>query len=403
MHHKRFGGGPQEEIRRMTMGAIDVEYYHRRALAERSETLRAFFSGIVRASLRAWAWIQNKVEEHNARQQLSALTEHELKDIGLARSDFHAIVSGAYATDRTRCVRSRDRLGNLPMSRAVCWLNGNLMPVAEARIPVLDHGLLYGDGVFEGIRFYRGRAFRLAQHLNRLYRSASAIRLAIPHDSATLTVAVHDTITAFGAPEGYLRLVVTRGAGKLGIDPASCKQPNVFIIADELSMTSERMRSEGARIMVAATRRIAPDALDPRIKSLNYLNHILARMEATHAGADEAVLLNAQGHVAEGTADNVFVVRNGTLLTPPVSDGALEGITRAVIIDLAEVIGLPWAERSLAPYDLHTAEECFLTGTGAELIPVCNVDGRSLGSCPGPIFLRLQTAFRELIAREVAA
>lgn len=282
----------------------------------------------------------------------------------------------------------------------MCWLNGRIMPAQEARVPVLDHGLLYGDGVFEGIRFYHGRAFRLAQHLNRLYRSASAIRLTIPQNDMTLAVAVNDTIMAFSAPAGYLRLVVTRGEGKLGIDPTSCTQPNVFIIADELSMTNERLRSEGARVIVAATRRIAPDAIDPRIKSLNYLNHILARMEATHAGADEAILLNAQGHIAEGTADNVFVLRNGILLTPPVADGALEGITRAVILELASKHGIPWAERSLGTYDLYTAEECFLTGTGAELIPVCKVDDRSLGGCPGPVFHQLQTAFRELVERE---
>lgn len=286
------------------------------------------------------------------------------------------------------------------MSHAICWLNGEILPVREARIPVLDHGLLYGDGVFEGIRFYHGRAFRLAQHLKRLYRSAAAIRLAIPHDDATLTQAVNDVIAAFGAPAGYLRLVVTRGVGKLGIDPASCAQPNVFIIADELSMANERMRNEGANVIVAATRRIASDALDPRIKSLNYLNHILARMEATQAGADEAILLNAQGHVAEGTADNVFVVREGALLTPPVSDGALEGITRGVVLEIAHDNNIPWAECSLGTYDLHTADECFLTGTGAELIPVGKVDGRAMGSCPGPVFSRLQSAFRELITRE---
>ncbi len=286
------------------------------------------------------------------------------------------------------------------MSNAMCWLNGELMPAKEARVPIRDHGLLYGDGVFEGVRFYHGRAFRLARHLNRLYRSASAIRLTIPQDDATLATAVRDTMAAFGAPAGYLRLVVTRGEGKLGIDPTSCTKPNVFIIADELSMISERMRSEGARVVVAATRRIASDALDPRIKSLNYLNHILARIEATHAGADEAILLNAQGHVAEGTADNVFVVRDGTLLTPPVSDGALEGITRAVVLELADENDIPWAERSLGPYDLYTAGECFLTGTGAELVPVREVDGRLLGTCPGPIFLQLQTAFRELIERD---
>lgn len=286
------------------------------------------------------------------------------------------------------------------MTEAVCWINGDLMPAVEARAPVLDHGLLYGDGVFEGIRFYHGRAFRLSRHLDRLYRSAAAIRLTVPHSSGALDMAVHDTISAFGKGDGYLRLVVTRGVGKLGLDPASCPHPNVFIIADELAMVSEAVRREGARVIIAATRRLGPDGLDPRIKSLNYLNHILARMEATNAGADEAILLNASGGVAEGTADNVFIVRHGKLFTPPPSDGALEGITREIILELAQEIGIGFIETTLGPYDLYTTDECFLTGTGAELIPVREVDGRPLGVCPGPVFFTLQTAFQKLIERE---
>jgi branched-chain amino acid aminotransferase len=292
------------------------------------------------------------------------------------------------------------------------------MPAHAARVPVLDHGLLCGDGVFEGIRFYHGRAYRLDAHLARLYRSARAIRLTIPLDGPTLTTAVHDTIAAFGVRDGYLRLVVTRGAGKLGIDPSSCVRPNVMIIADELTMMSEHVRRNGARVIVAATRRLGPDGLDPRIKSLNYLNHILARLEAGNAGAetatapslargprldpiaDEAILLNGAGHVAEGTADNVFVVSDGALLTPPASDGALEGITCAVVLELADELGIAAHVRSLGPYDLYTADECFLTGTGAELIPVCEIDGRALGGCPGPIYQRIAAAFRALVERE---
>ena len=289
------------------------------------------------------------------------------------------------------------------MSEAVCWLNGALMSAHAARVPVLDHGLLYGDGVFEGIRFYRGKPFRLDAHLDRLHRSASAMRLTLPYDRETFAAAVAATIAAYGRPDGYLRLVVTRGAGRLGLDPASCRQPNVIIIADELALVSESVRARGARVVIASTRRIAPDALDPRIKSLNYLNHILARIEATNAGADEAILLNARGHVAEGTADNVFAVRDGVLLTPPVTDGALAGITRAAVIELAETSGIPWAERSLGAFDLYTAEECFLTGTGAELIPVREVDGRALGTCPGPVFRRLLAAFHGLVERESPA
>jgi branched-chain amino acid aminotransferase len=284
------------------------------------------------------------------------------------------------------------------MTSAMCWLNGELTPAHAARVPVLDHGLLYGDGVVEGIRFYRGRAFRLDAHLARLQRSARAIRLNLPLDASALATAIGDTIAAFGAPDGYLRLVVTRGAGRLGIDPSSCAQPNVFIIADELTMASERMRREGARVIVAATRRLGPDGLDPRVKSLNYLNHILARLEAVNAGADEAILLNGAGHVAEGTADNVFIVRDGVLLTPPTCDGALEGITREVVLELARDLDIAARERSLGPYDLYTADECFLTGTGAELIPVREVDGRALR--PGPVYRQLATAYLSLIERE---
>jgi branched-chain amino acid aminotransferase len=286
------------------------------------------------------------------------------------------------------------------MSEPVCWLNGELMSATAARISVLDHGLLYGDGVFEGIRFYRGRAFRLAAHLDRLQRSAAALRLAIPLARETLIHAVDATIEAYGAPEGYLRLVVTRGAGRLGLDPANCTVPNVFIIADALAMVSESVRRQGARVIIASTRRIGADALDPRIKSLNYLNHILARMEASNAGADEAILLNARGHVAEGSADNVFIVRGGKLLTPPVTDGALEGITRATALELAAGLGIPAAETSLAPFDLYNADECFLTGTGAEFIPVADVDGRRTRFAPGPLFRRIEAAFRDLVRRE---
>ncbi|MBI3545750.1 MAG: branched-chain-amino-acid transaminase [Gammaproteobacteria bacterium] len=289
------------------------------------------------------------------------------------------------------------------MTEAICWFNGEMMPASAARVSVLDHGLLYGDGVFEGIRFYNGRALRLSRHIDRLFRSAAAIRLAAPYDAGALDMAVHDTISAYGQDRGYLRLVVTRGVGKLGLDPSACQRPNVFIIADQLAMMSETVRHAGARTIIAATRRLGADGLDPRIKSLNYLNHILARMEAGNAGADEAILLNAVGHVAEGTADNIFIVRHGKLLTPPCCDGALEGITREIIFELAQELGIDCTETTLGPYDLYTADECFLTGTGAELVPVREVDGRPLGSCPGRIFFMLQTAFQKLIERETMA
>jgi len=292
---------------------------------------------------------------------------------------------------------------NKGVSESLCWLNGEIMPTAQACIPVSDHGLLYGDGVFEGIRFYQGRAFRLPEHLHRLRDSAAAIGLPLPLDQGALETAVADLIAVFGAPEGYLRLVVTRGMGAMGIDPSSCKRGNVFIIATQMELVDAEKRRQGIRVIIAATRRLPVDGLDPRIKSLNYLNHILARMEAANAGAQEAILLNARGHVCEGSADNVFIVREGVLLTPPVSDGALDGITRRVVIELAVQAGIACREATLAPYDLYTADECLLTGTGAELIPVCNIDGRALRQCPGSVYLDLQAQFQALIQRETAA
>lgn len=285
----------------------------------------------------------------------------------------------------------------------VCWMNGKLVAAEQASVSVFDHGLLYGDGVFEGIRFYRGRAFRLQAHLERLLLSARAIALSIPYSLAELTQAVHDTILASPTSDGYLRLVVTRGPGPLGVDPSHCNTPAVFIIAASLQLVSARVREVGAKVIIAATRRLGPDGLDPRIKSLNYLNHVLARMEATCAGADEAILLNAAGRVAEGSADNIFIVRRGELFTPPVIEGALDGITRQVVLELAQKLGLPHQEVPLAPYDLFTADECFLTGTGAELIPVAEVNGRPVGSCPGPVYQQLATAFRQLVESEDGA
>jgi len=279
-------------------------------------------------------------------------------------------------------------------TQPLCWINGELLPAAAATISVLDHGLLYGDGVFEGIRFYRGRAFRLADHLRRLADSAAAICLQIPYQTDRLAQAVDEVIEAYGQPDGYLRLLVTRGEGALGLDPASCGRPNVVLIADRLTLVDPQRLQAGARVNIASTRRLPSDGLDPRIKSLNYLNQILARMEATRAGADEAILLNHQGRVAEGTADNLFLVRDGCLLTPPTIDGALAGITRQVIMELADVCGIECQEQSLTPYDLYTADELFLTGTGAELIPVAEVDGRPVKATNGVIFQRLSKAFQ---------
>lgn len=279
----------------------------------------------------------------------------------------------------------------------VFWLNGRLVPAAQATVSVMDHGLLYGDGVFEGIRFYSGRAFRLAQHIERLILSARAIALTLPYDAQTLAAAVNETIAAFGEADGYIRLVATRGVGPMGLDPRGCRAPTVFIVADRLRLVDERTRERGARVIIAATRRLPPDGLDPRIKSLNYLNHVLARMEANRAGADEAILLNSAGRVAEGTADNLFIVRAGELQTPPPVEGALAGITREAVLALARDCGIPAREVPLAPYDLYTADECFLTGTAAELIPVAEVDGRAMTACPGPVFKRLRDRFCEVV------
>ena len=279
----------------------------------------------------------------------------------------------------------------------LCWLDGAIVPAAAAKISVLDHGLLYGDGVFEGIRFYRRRPFRLEQHLQRLWLSARATLLTIPLNQAELTAAIEQLVAAFDADDGYLRLVVTRGVGPLGLDPRPCTQPTVFIIADRTALVDPAARVRGARLVIAATRRLGPDGLDPRIKSLNYLNHVLARIEAAQAGADEAVLLNAAGRVAEGSVENIFMVRAGRLLTPPTTEGALAGVTRELVLELAAQLDVPALEQPLTPYDLFTADECFLSGTGAELVPVREVDGRPLAACPGPVFLRIDSAFQAAI------
>jgi len=284
-------------------------------------------------------------------------------------------------------------------THSLTWLNGQLLPTNQACIPVNDHGLLYGDGVFEGIRFYRRRAFRLQRHLQRLALSARAIALEIPYSTEELEAVIERLIEAFADDDGYIRLMVTRGAGPLGLNPKSCSQPNVIAIADQLTMI-ELGQQVGARLIVSSVRRLPADGLDPRIKSLNYLNHILAKIEANHAGADEAILLNAQGRVAEGTADNVFIVRDGCLLTPPCSEGALEGITRELVLQLARDNGIETREQPLGVYDLYAADECFLTGTGAELITVTSIDCRALPSCPGPVFQSLQQAFRRTIDHE---
>jgi len=283
------------------------------------------------------------------------------------------------------------------MGFSAIWMNGRLVDPAEARVSIFDHGLLYGDGVFEGLRFYGGRIFRLVPHLERLERSAASIELAIPHSRDELRAALGAVVARAGVPDGYVRLVVTRGEGDLGLDPRSCKRPTTFLAAAPLRVFPD---GGGVAVVVASTRQAGPDVVDPRIKSLNYLNRLLARLEAIRAGADEAIMLNARGLIAEGTTDNVFLARDGALLSPPACDGALEGITRGVVFDLARELGIPVREESLGTYDLRVADEVILVGTGAGLVPVRSVDGRELASCPGPLFRRLEPAFEELVRRE---
>jgi branched-chain amino acid aminotransferase len=280
-------------------------------------------------------------------------------------------------------------------------IDGTLVPRAEARISVFDHGLLYGDGVFEGIRIYDRRIFRLDAHLARLEASAHAIGLALPIDRAALATAVVDTVRANRQADGYIRLVVTRGEGPLGLDPTTCARPCVIIIVAALAVYPAEHYASGIRVVTAATRQVPAASVDPRIKSLNYLKNVLARLEAHEAGAAEALMLNPEGFVAECTADNVFAVHGRRVLTPPATDGALDGITAGVIRELATADGLAWEERRLARYDLFVADECFLTGTGAEIIPVVTLDGRRIGGgTPGPITARLRSKFHELAASE---
>lgn len=274
------------------------------------------------------------------------------------------------------------------------YLDGEFVEQDQAKVSVFDHGLLYGDGVFEGIRLYAGNLFRLDQHLDRLERSAKAILLAMPLSRADLARAVAETCRVNGLKDAYIRLVLTRGPGDLGLAPWSCSKPTCFIIASKIALYPPEHYVKGLAIVTVPTRRIGPAALPPTVKSLNYLNNILAKIEAKQYGALEAIMLNDQGYVAECTADNVFIVQKGVLLTPSASQGALEGITRGAILDLAAELGVPARESNLTRHDIWSAEECFLTGTGAEVIPVVRLDGREIGrGQPGPVTRRLAEAF----------
>ena len=277
------------------------------------------------------------------------------------------------------------------------WLDGELVDESAAKISVFDHGLLYGDGVFEGIRFYNRRVFRLEEHIRRLFDSARAIVLEIPWTQEEVCRYVVETVAANGLDDGYIRLVVTRGSGGLGLNPDLCKRASMFIIASTISLYPKEHYENGLAVITCATRRPAPAALMPQVKSLNYLNNVMAKVEAIQAGALEAVMLNEQGYVAECTGDNIFIIRDGVLHTPQVNDGALDGITRRVILELASQLGVPIVERQLTRYDIFVADECFLTGTAAEVIPVVELDRRKIGEGkPGPVTRRFIAAFKEL-------
>lgn len=279
------------------------------------------------------------------------------------------------------------------------YLDGQFYSKEDAKISVFDHGLLYGDGVFEGIRFYHGKVFRLEEHIARLYDSARAICLKVPLERAEMTEAVLETIRQNELQDGYVRLVVTRGSGDLGLNPNLCPKATVFIIASKITLYPEEMYRNGLVVVTCATRRIPHGALSPMVKSLNYLNNVLAKIESQQAGAGEGLMLNEQGFVAECTGDNIFIVKNGKISTPPISSGALAGITREVVFEMAAEEGLTISEPNMTRYDIYTADECFLTGTAAEVIPAVKLDNRPIGDgTPGPITRKLIERFHQLTA-----
>lgn len=287
------------------------------------------------------------------------------------------------------------------MKEQLIFVNGQFVGKKDAVISVYDHGFLYGDGVFEGIRMYDGNVFRLEEHVDRLYDSAKSIMLAIPYSKEELSDFVVETLKVNDLLNAYIRVVVSRGVGNLGLDPSSCSQPQVIIIAEELTLFPKELYETGIDIVSVATRRNRSDVLSPKVKSLNYLNNILVRIEANLAGVSEALMLNDQGYVAEGSADNVFIVKNGEILTPPGYVGALEGITRSVIMEIAHNLGFVMKEQIFTRHDVYVADEVFLTGTAAEVIAVVKVDGRTIGNGkPGYYTNRLLVEFRKTVTED---
>ena len=279
------------------------------------------------------------------------------------------------------------------------YIDGEFYDKENAKISVFDHGLLYGDGVFEGIRFYNGRVFRLEEHIERLFDSARAIALNIGLEKSAVIEATLETIRQNKLQDGYIRLVVTRGVGDLGLNPMLCPKASMIIIASKITLYSAEKYENGLEVVTCATRRIPHGALSPMVKSLNYLNNVMAKIEAQNAGAGEGLMLNEQGFVSECTGDNIFIIKNGVIFTPPIAAGALAGVTRSVVFDLAAEFGIPIREPMMTRYDIFTADECFLTGTAAEVIPAVKLDTRLIGDGkPGPITQRLIGRFRELTA-----
>ena len=276
------------------------------------------------------------------------------------------------------------------------YIDGKFLPKAEAKVSVFDHGLLYGDGVFEGIRSYNSRVFKLDDHLERLYDSAKSIMLQIPISIETMKETVLETLRRNNLTEAYIRLIVTRGVGDLGLDPDKCPKPSIIIIADKISLYPQKFYEEGLEIVTVSVRRNYAEAINPRIKSLNYLNNILAKIEGKQSGAVEVLMLNAEGYVVECSGDNIFWIKNDVLVTPPVHIGILEGVTRNSVIDLARDAGMTVEERVFTRHDLYIADECFLTGTAAEVIPVVKIDQRPIGDGqPGKVTEKLIAAFRQ--------
>ena len=277
------------------------------------------------------------------------------------------------------------------------YIDGKYFDERNAKVSVFDHGLLYGDGIFEGIRAYNGRVFKLKEHIDRLYASAKSILLTIPITHQQMMKAVVETCRQNKLRDGYIRLLVTRGVGTLGLNPNRCKNSSVIIIAGKIQLYPQELYQKGMEIITVPTVRNLHSALNPAIKSLNYLNNILAKIEANNAGCEEAVMLNAEGFVSECTGDNLFIVKNGNLQTPPLSAGALYGITRGVVMEMAGESGMEVTEPNLTRHDLFNADECFLTGTGAELVPVVKIDGRVIGNGkPGEITQKLVAQYRAL-------